>query len=83
MSSCALRPPIAQEPLCIESSLCCLRARLIVLNPFSVVWLQKPDNLLMDGSFDGQGGVPIVKVADFGLSKHKWKSYVSGVRDLR
>ena len=45
--------------------------------------LQKPDNLLMDGSFDGQGGVPIVKVADFGLSKHKWKSYVSGVRDLR
>ena len=57
--------------------------RLTVLTLISVVWLQKPDNLLMDGSFDGQGGVPIVKVADFGLSKHKWKSYVSGVRDLR
>ncbi len=66
-----------------EKSLCCMRARLTVLTLSSVVCLQKPDNLLMDGSFDGQGGVPIVKVADFGLSKHKWKSYVSGVRDLR
>ena len=45
----------------------------------------KPDNLLLEAPLvPGAGlGVPSVKVADFGLSKHKWKSYVSGVRDLR
>jgi len=45
----------------------------------------KPDNLLLDAPLvPGAGlGVPAVKVADFGLSKHKWKNYVSGVRDLR
>ena len=41
----------------------------------------KPENLLLDGS-DVNTGVT-VKVADFGLSKHKWKSFVSGVKDLR
>ena len=35
----------------------------------------KPDNLLLDG--------PAVKVADFGLSKHKTRNFVSGVKDLR
>ena len=48
----------------------------------------KPDNLLLDGllqphGFVGQASVPCVKVADFGLSKEKRQSYVSGVRDLR
>ncbi|KAK9826720.1 hypothetical protein WJX81_001147 [Elliptochloris bilobata] len=45
----------------------------------------KPDNLLLEAPLvPGAGlGVPSVKVADFGLSKHKRKSYVSGVRDLR
>ncbi len=39
----------------------------------------KPDNLLVDG----EGMAMVVKVADFGLSKCKWQSYVSGCRDLR
>lgn len=39
----------------------------------------KPDNLLVDG----EGEHVTVKVADFGLSKHKWNSYVSNCRDLR
>ena len=45
----------------------------------------KPDNLLLDGPLVLHPGyaAPAVKVADFGLSKHKWNSYVSGVRDLR
>ena len=45
----------------------------------------KPDNLLLEAPLVPRAGlgVPAVKVADFGLSKHKWKSYVSGVRDLR
>lgn len=42
----------------------------------------KPDNLLVDGDLS-PGGTPVVKVADFGLSKHKWDSYVSGVTELR
>lgn len=47
----------------------------------------KPDNLLLDGPLilGGYGAhpVPTLKVADFGLSKHKWSNYVSGVKDLR
>lgn len=45
----------------------------------------KPDNLLLDGKMhDYMGNLPSLKVADFGLSKHKWgKEFVSGVRDLR
>lgn len=45
----------------------------------------KPDNLLLDGPLISHPGyaAPSVKVADFGLSKHKWSNYVSGVRDLR
>lgn len=48
----------------------------------------KPDNLLLDGplilgGYHGAHPVPTLKVADFGLSKHKWNNYVSGVRDLR
>ncbi|KAK9829327.1 hypothetical protein WJX72_005201 [[Myrmecia] bisecta] len=43
----------------------------------------KPDNLLLDGVLCANFAAPTMKVADFGLSKHKWKSYVSGVRDLR
>lgn len=39
----------------------------------------KPDNLLVDGDGDNV----TVKVADFGLSKHKWNSFVSSCRDLR
>jgi len=35
----------------------------------------KPDNLLLDGD--------TVKVADFGLSKHKQLDFVSDVKDLR
>lgn len=38
----------------------------------------KPDNLLVDG----EGDHMVVKVADFGLSKHKFHSHVS-CRDLR
>ena len=48
----------------------------------------KPDNLLLDGplilgGYAGAHPVPMLKVADFGLSKHKWSNYVSGVKDLR
>lgn len=39
----------------------------------------KPDNLLIDGD----GPAMVVKVADFGLSKHKFTAYVSTCRDLR
>ena len=41
----------------------------------------KPDNLLLDTAADGL----TVKVADFGLHKHKHehRSYVSGISDLR
>ncbi|EFJ50640.1 hypothetical protein VOLCADRAFT_58113, partial [Volvox carteri f. nagariensis] len=38
----------------------------------------KPDNLLVDGEGDSM----VIKVADFGLSKHKLSNYVS-CRDLR
>lgn len=38
----------------------------------------KPDNLLVDGEGDSM----VIKVADFGLSKHKLSSHVS-CRDLR
>jgi hypothetical protein len=46
----------------------------------------QPDNLLLDGGHsdggvDGSGG-PTVKVADFGLSKHKIQSFVT-CHDLR
>jgi serine/threonine protein kinase len=41
----------------------------------------KPDNLLVDG--DLSSAHASVKVADFGLSKHKYTSYVTGCRDLR
>mmetsp|Transcript_38013 Transcript_38013/g.90296 ORF Transcript_38013/g.90296 Transcript_38013/m.90296 type:complete len:747 (-) Transcript_38013:278-2518(-) len=40
----------------------------------------KPDNLLVDGDINS---ATVVKVADFGLSKHKYNAYVSGCRDLR
>eukprot|EP00873_Tetraselmis_striata_P014748 jgi/Tetstr1/435012/TSEL_023983.t1 len=40
----------------------------------------KPDNLLVDGDLYTATNV---KVADFGLSKHKYTSYVSGCKDLR
>lgn len=46
----------------------------------------KPDNLLLDGPIllgQPDAPTPSLKVADFGLSKHKWSAYVSGVRDLR
>jgi serine/threonine protein kinase len=45
----------------------------------------KPDNLLLDGPImlGCPDTAPTLKVADFGLSKHKWSAYVSGVRDLR
>ncbi|CAL8468355.1 g7895 [Coccomyxa elongata] len=48
----------------------------------------KPDNLLLDGplilgGYAGAHPVPTLKVADFGLSKHKWSNYVTGVKDLR
>lgn len=39
----------------------------------------KPDNLLLSSD----GADISVKVADFGLSKEKWQSYVSGCKDLR
>ena len=41
----------------------------------------KPDNLLVDGDLSSANAA--VKVADFGLSKHKYTSYVTGCRDLR
>ncbi|GAB4816617.1 hypothetical protein N2152v2_003663 [Parachlorella kessleri] len=42
----------------------------------------KPDNLLVDGDFF-LGACPVVKVADFGLSKHKYNTFCSNVHDLR
>lgn len=59
---------------------------LAYLHEMNVVHFDlKPDNLLLDGPLLLAPGyaVPALKVADFGLSKHKWNSYVSGVRDLR
>lgn len=43
----------------------------------------KPDNLLLDRPLCLGYETPRVKVADFGLSKQKFRKYVSGVRDLR
>lgn len=43
----------------------------------------KPDNLLLDNVLLPNHPSPGVKVADFGLSKQKFRKYVSGVRDLR
>ena len=43
----------------------------------------KPDNLLVDGDFYLVGVCPAVKVADFGLSKHKYNTFCSNVHDLR
>ena len=45
-------------------------------------WLQS-DNLLLDGPLNLDAQLPLLKVADFGLSKQKWSVYVTGVRDLR
>lgn len=42
----------------------------------------KPDNLLVDGDWSTPNG-PVVKVADFGLSKHKYNTFCSNVHDLR
>ncbi|KAL4860150.1 putative serine/threonine-protein kinase SIS8 [Chlorella vulgaris] len=42
----------------------------------------KPDNLLVDGDWLSEGG-PVCKVADFGLSKHKYNTFCSNVHDLR
>jgi serine/threonine protein kinase len=42
----------------------------------------KPDNLLVDGDWLSERG-PVVKVADFGLSKHKYNTFCSNVHDLR
>ena len=47
-------------------------------NPAVIHFDLKPDNLLVDG--DGEN--LHVKVADFGLSKHKFQTFVS-CRDLR
>mmetsp|Transcript_21014 Transcript_21014/g.46094 ORF Transcript_21014/g.46094 Transcript_21014/m.46094 type:complete len:781 (+) Transcript_21014:243-2585(+) len=47
-------------------------------NPAVIHFDLKPDNLLVEG----EGDCLLVKVADFGLSKHKFQSYVS-CRDLR
>ena len=44
----------------------------------------KPDNLLVDGEWGAPSGpAPRVKVADFGLSKHKYNTFCSNVHDLR
>ncbi|KAK9850775.1 hypothetical protein WJX84_002454, partial [Apatococcus fuscideae] len=43
----------------------------------------KSDNLLLDGPLNLDSQLPLLKVADFGLSKQKWSVYVTGVRDLR
>eukprot|EP00887_Chlorella_sp_A99_P004451 scaffold30.g4451.t1 len=44
----------------------------------------KPDNLLVDGDWLTSGAAgPTVKVADFGLSKHKYNTFCSNVHDLR
>ncbi|GAX73216.1 hypothetical protein CEUSTIGMA_g669.t1 [Chlamydomonas eustigma] len=53
-------------------------AYLHAQNPAVIHFDLKPDNLLVDG--DGEN--LHVKVADFGLSKHKFQSFVS-CRDLR
>jgi len=46
----------------------------------------KPDNLLLDSPLEmhvANFPIPSMKVADFGLSKHKWDIYVTGMSDLR
>ena len=48
----------------------------------SVLGMQS-DNLLLDGPLNLDSQLPLLKVADFGLSKQKWSAYVTGVRDLR
>lgn len=52
------------------------------LHDMSIVHFDlKPDNLLVDG--DWATGAITVKVADFGLSKQRTYSHVSGMSDLR
>lgn len=46
----------------------------------------KPENLLLDGPlmvYDPTFPVPMVKVADFGLSKYKLRNHVPDVLNLR
>ena len=43
----------------------------------------KPDNLLLDGPPHPDAAAPVVKVADFGLARHRWASpYVPGLASI-
>ncbi|KAK9788455.1 hypothetical protein WJX73_009181 [Symbiochloris irregularis] len=84
LRSCgAYLPLVARAQLALQ-----IASGMAFLHESNVVHFDlKPDNILLDAPLTSQGLLglqsPCVKVADFGLSKEKRQSYVSGVRDLR
>jgi hypothetical protein len=42
----------------------------------------KPDNLLLDAPPHPDATAPVVKVADFGLARHRWTSYVPSLASI-